>query len=115
MKASSDFDMNNTFKDPEFIKQFDGEVEQEDLEWRYIKSMHVNGRDHTLIRDNRFGIQKETYKKSTSYFIDDVPNEFSTIEELLYALNMKIKAFKQGLTVKFYGAIVNDPEANELP
>lgn len=96
--------------DIEFIKQFDGEVEEDDLEWYYISSMHIAGRDHTMLRDNRFGVQKETYKKSTSYFIDDVPNEFSTIKELLYALNMKIKAEKQGMKVKFYGAIINDKD-----
>lgn len=96
--------------DEECIKQFNGKVEAEDLEWRYIKSMMISGRDHTMMRDNRFGVQKETYKKSTSYFIDDVPNEFSTIEELLLALNLKIEAFKEGLTVKFYGAIINEKE-----
>lgn len=96
------------FKDPEFIKQFTGNVEESDIEWRYVKSMMLSGRDHTMMRDNRFGVQKESYKKSTSYFIDDVPNEFSTVQELLYALNMKIKAFKQGLSVKFYGALINE-------
>lgn len=96
--------------DHEFIKQFQGEVEEEDIEWYYISSMQISGRDHIMMRDNRFGIQKESYKKSVSYFIDDVPNEFSTMRELLYALNLKIKAFKEGLTVKFYGAIINDHE-----
>lgn len=99
--------------DIEFIKQFNGEVEEEDLEWYYISSMQIAGREHTMLRDNRFGIQCETYKKSRSFFIDDVPNEFSTIQELLYALNMKIKAIKEGLTVKFYGALINDKSEYE--
>lgn len=94
--------------DIEYIKQFQGEVEEDDLQWRYIMSMQVSGRDHIMMRDNRFGIQKESYKKSVSYFIDDVSNEFSTIDELLYALNMKVKATKLNLTVKFYGELINN-------
>jgi len=73
-------------------------ITEEDIEWKFMSSINYSNKDHCLLRDNKLGIQCEKVsgkthfrKCSTSFFIDNDPREFLSLDTLIDAYNEKFK------------------------